>query len=88
MPWSQAVIFKVFDWLENWDITLILVAPKKLVLGTVNVRDTDALAIVISEEHNTLSLFLNGNIKKNLTSVKLRSHIVEYLDGDYNKKLN
>mgnify|MGYP001170315455 CR=1 FL=1 len=51
-------------------------------------EDTDALAIVISEEHNTLSLFLNGNIKKNLTSVKLRSHIVEYLDGDYNKKLN
>ena len=46
MPWSQAVIFKIFDWLENWDITLILVAPKKLVLGTVNVRDTDALAIV------------------------------------------
>ena len=34
------------DWLENWDITLILVAPKKLELGTVNERVIDAFAIV------------------------------------------
>jgi len=49
-------------------------------------EDTDALAIVISEEHNTISIFINGDINKNLTIVELRSHIVEYLESDYEKK--
>ena len=49
-------------------------------------EDTDALAIVISEEHNTISVFINGDIKKNLSIVELRSHIVEYLESDYEKK--
>ena len=49
-------------------------------------EDTDALAIVVSEEHHTISVFINGDIKKNLTLVELRSHILEYLDSDYNKK--
>ena len=45
-------------------------------------EDTDALAIVISEEHGTISTFLDGKISSDLSIVNLRSIINEYLETD------
>ena len=48
-------------------------------------EDTDALAIVVSEEHGTISTFLDGNINSNLSVVDLRSKINEYLETESKK---
>ena len=45
-------------------------------------EDTDALAIVVSEENGTISTFLDGNINSNLSVVDLRSKINEYLESE------
>ena len=45
-------------------------------------EDTDALAVVISEEHGTISTFLDGKISSDLSIVNLRSIINEYLETD------
>lgn len=45
-------------------------------------EDTDALAIVISEEHNSISTFFDGKINNNISIVNLRSIINEYLETD------
>jgi DNA integrity scanning protein DisA with diadenylate cyclase activity len=45
-------------------------------------EDTEALAIVISEEHNTISTFIDGKINSDLSIVNLRSIINEYLETD------
>ena len=48
---------------------------------------TDALAIVISEEHGTISTFLDGKISSDLSIVNLRSIINEYLETDNEIKI-
>ena len=48
-------------------------------------EDTDALAIVVSEENGTISTFLDGNINSNLSVVDLRSKINEYLETESKK---
>ena len=45
-------------------------------------QDTDALAIVISEEHKTVSVFQDGDIKTKISIVQLRSEILNYLEVD------
>ena len=50
-------------------------------------EDTDALAIVISEEHGTISTFLDGKISSDLSIVNLRSIINEYLETDNEMKI-
>ena len=48
-------------------------------------EDTDALAIVVSEENGTIWTFLDGNINSNLSVVDLRSKINEYLETESKK---
>ena len=45
-------------------------------------QDTDALAIVISEEHKTVSFFKDGDMKTKISIVQLRSEILNYLEVD------
>ena len=45
-------------------------------------QDTDALAIVISEEHKIISIFFDGKVKTKLSIVELRSEIIDYLEGE------
>ena len=49
-------------------------------------QDTDALAIVISEEHKTVSVFQDGDIKTKISIVQLRSEILNYLEVDGKSK--
>ena len=49
-------------------------------------QDTDALAIVISEEHKTVSVFQDGDMKTKISIVQLRSEILNYLEVDNKPK--
>ena len=49
-------------------------------------QDTDALAIVISEEHKTVSVFQDGDMRTKISIVQLRSEILNYLEVDSKPK--